>query len=173
MKHAPNGLARRGRGARRCFESVFVALLTIVCCANQASNETPDAGQVLRIPVRVEATSGAATFEAEIADTPEARTRGLMFRESLGPSRGMLFLFPSEGPRSFWMKNTLIPLDMIFIRSDRRILGIVENAEPKTTTSRSVPGHSQFVLELNGGTVQRLGIEPGQRVHFVAPIPLK
>jgi uncharacterized membrane protein (UPF0127 family) len=85
----------------------------------------------------------------------------------------MLFLFPDEAPRSFWMRNTLIPLDIIFVRQDRTILGIVENAEPKTDTSRAVEGASQFVLEINGGLSQKLGIAAGQTVTFMAPIPAR
>lgn len=85
----------------------------------------------------------------------------------------MLFLFPSERPLSFWMKNTLIPLDMVFIRADKTVLGIVENAEPMTETSRFVPGNSQFVLEIGGGLAAKLGIQSGQSVAFEAAVPAR
>lgn len=127
--------------------------------------------RVLRVPVAIQATSGPVLFQAELADTPEARARGLMHRSQLGEREGMLFVFPSERPLSFWMKNTLIPLDMIFIRADKTVLGIVENAEPLTETSRSVGGSSQFVLEINGGLSAKLGIAKGQSVAFEASIP--
>ena len=94
-----------------------------------------------------------------------------MFRESMDADRGMLFLFPREQQLSFWMKNTFIPLDLVFIRSDRTILGVVENAEPRTLTSRRVDGISQFVLEINGGLARTRGIRAGQKVTFMAPIP--
>lgn len=81
----------------------------------------------------------------------------------------MLFVFPREEQQSFWMKNTLIPLDMVFIRADRTILGVVVEAEPQTLSPRSVPGRSQYVLELRGGTAPRRGIEAGQTVRFLAP----
>lgn len=85
----------------------------------------------------------------------------------------MLFLFPSERQLSFWMKNTLIPLDMIFIKADRKVLGVVENAEPLTETSRFVEGNSQFVLEIRGGLSKALGIAAGQTVVFDATIPTR
>ena len=127
---------------------------------------------VFRIPVTIEASAGNVVFMAEIADTNEERARGLMFRESLKPDHGMLFLFPAAQQNSFWMKNTLIPLDLLFIREDFTVLGIVENAQPRTTVRQSVPGASQFVLEINGGFSAKHGIRAGQRVRFTAPIPM-
>ena len=78
----------------------------------------------------------------------------------------MIFLFPSEEQQSFWMKNTPIPLDMIFINSGRKIVGIVEQTTPFSLDSRSVPAPSQFVLEINGGLAKRHGIGPGDMVRF-------
>ena len=106
------------------------------------------------------------TVPVEIARTPAERSRGLMFRISLPENEGMLFLFERPDQLSFWMRNTLIPLDMIFIEDSMRVLGVVENAEPRTDTGRSVPGLSQYVLEVNGGWAQRHGIGPGTRVRF-------
>ena len=113
------------------------------------------AGGQRAIPVRV-----------ELALTGPQRERGLMFRNHLDPDTGMLFLFPSPAPLTFWMKNTLIPLDMIFISAEREIVGIVANAEPLTLTARGVNEPSQFVLEINGGLAARLGIRAGQRMQF-------
>lgn len=121
----------------------------------------------------VETDRGPVTFRAEIADSPSERARGLMHRTELEERSGMLFVFPAEQQLSFWMKNTLIPLDMIFIRADRTILGVVHEAEPRSLTSRSVPGRSQFVLEVRGGAADRLGIEPDQEVRFMAPAALE
>ena len=148
----------------------FVTLLLLAACStSQGANDSGTAP--FRIPVTISASSGEVTFQSEIADSPTERNKGLMFREQMGEHEGMIFLFPDEQPRSFWMRNTLIPLDMIFVRADRTILGIVENAEPKTDTSRAVEGSSQFVLEINGGQSQKLGIAAGQTVTFMAPIP--
>ncbi len=124
--------------------------------------------EAVRIPVTI-AAAEPVTFYAEIADDPFERQEGLMGRASMDADHGMLFVFPDEDQRSFWMKDTLIPLDMIFIRADRTILGIVEDAEPNTTVRRSVPGESQFVLEINGGMARSFMIDPGQAVTFTVP----
>lgn len=106
-------------------------------------------------------------IRVEVVSTDEDRQRGLMFRQKLDVDAGMLFVWDKPQHLTFWMKNTYIPLDMVFIGADRRIVGVVENAEPMTETSRSVPGDSQYVLEINGGQAARLGLRPGQAVDFV------
>lgn len=105
-------------------------------------------------------------FQVEIADTPEKREIGLMYRKELARDRGMIFLFPYESPQSFWMKNTILPLDMIFINGDKKIVGIVEQAKPFSLDPRGVPAPSQFVLEINGGLAKSYGLRPGDRVRF-------
>lgn len=105
-------------------------------------------------------------FKVEIADDPGERTLGLMYRKELGPDRGMLFIFPEEVTGSFWMKNTLIPLDIIFIGSDRKIISIAARAAPQTTTSREPGGPYRYVLEINGGRAAKLGIASGDTVRF-------
>jgi len=151
--------------------AALITLLLVCGCSTSEGAHDSGTTDTFRIPVTVASSSGEITFQAEIADTPSERNAGLMFREHMGEREGMLFLFSNEAPRSFWMHNTLIPLDMIFVRADRTILGIVENAEPKTDTSRSVEGASQFVLEINGGLSKTLGIQSGQAMTFMAPIP--
>jgi uncharacterized membrane protein (UPF0127 family) len=106
------------------------------------------------------------TFFVEIADTPAKRELGLQYRRDLPPDRGMIFLFPNEADQTFWMKNTPIPLDMIFIDSQRRIVGIAEGAIPFSLEPRSVGHPSRFVLEINGGLATRYGIRPGNSVRF-------
>ncbi|MFZ5783812.1 MAG: DUF192 domain-containing protein [Pseudomonadota bacterium] len=104
-------------------------------------------------------------FDVELALNDAERSRGLMFREKLGPYDGMLFDFHQEAPVSFWMKNTLIPLDMVFIAGDGIIRHIHANAVPLST--EAIP--SQFpvraVLEINGGSARLLGIKPGDKVR--------
>lgn len=102
----------------------------------------------------------------ELAQTPAERARGLMFRKHMAENDGMLFLFEREAPQSFWMRNTYIPLDMVFIRSDLTVLGVVENAEPETDTSRNVPGSSKYVLEVNAGFARKHGVGAGVPVRF-------
>jgi uncharacterized membrane protein (UPF0127 family) len=89
-----------------------------------------------------------------------------MNRAKLDPSAGMIFVFAGESQQTFWMKNTLIPLDMIFIAADRHIVGIVENAEPLTLTPRRVAGRSQYVLEVNGGFSAAHHIQAGSLVRI-------
>jgi uncharacterized membrane protein (UPF0127 family) len=111
------------------------------------------------------------TFQVEVADTPAKRELGLQYRRDLAADRGMIFLFPSESHHSFWMKNTPISLDMIFINRDRKIVGIVEQAVPFSTDSRSVPAASQFVLEINGGLAGRYGLKVGDSITFQGLVP--
>jgi uncharacterized protein len=112
-------------------------------------------------------SGGEVAYYVEVVDDPHERARGLMYRPSLLPDWGMLFVYPDERPLSFWMQNTFIPLDMVFLDGSGVVVGVVENAEPLTTTSRSVPGQSQFVVELNGGQAAAHGIGVGVRVELL------
>ena len=104
--------------------------------------------------------------QVEVVFRQEDLRRGLMFRNRLGEKAGMLFVYPEDGDRSFWMKNTYIPLDMIFIGNNQRIVGIIENAQPQTTQRRAVDADSRYVLEANGGFTQKYGIRSGGPVQF-------
>jgi len=103
----------------------------------------------------------------EIADTPEAREKGLMFREEMPENHGMLFLMPEESIQVFWMKNTPLPLDMLFIDRDWKIVGTIENATPYSTDQLSINKPSIYILEVNGGFCSRHGINKGDSVEFV------
>ncbi len=116
--------------------------------------------QTLEIVTR----SGVQTFTVELATTEEEKTTGLMYRKELADGRGMLFDFSPEQPVSMWMKNTFIPLDMIFIRADGRILRIAENTEPQSTRIIPSGGLAKGVLEVIAGTARKYGIAPGDRV---------
>jgi uncharacterized membrane protein (UPF0127 family) len=105
-------------------------------------------------------------FVVEIADTPSKRELGLQYRRDLAADRGMIFLFPAQSQQSFWMKNTPLPLDMIFINRELKIAGIVEQTVPFSLDPRSVGAPSQFVLEINGGLSKRHGIKAGDSVRF-------
>ncbi len=121
------------------------------------------------IPVVVATASGEHLFRAEVAATPEERARGLMFREQLDLDAGMLFLFDPPRRVGFWMKNTLIPLDMIFIDAGGRIVAIEERTEPHSLEPRGPDLPVRAVLEINGGLAERLGIAPGDVVR-AAPL---
>nr|WP_227420750.1 DUF192 domain-containing protein [Roseitranquillus sediminis] len=121
-------------------------------------------------PGRVELRGdwGVASFGVEIADDPAERAQGLMHRESLPASRGMLFVYEQPQNASFWMRNTLIPLDMIFADETGRVTHVHENAVPLDETP--IPGGSGVlaVLEINGGMARRLGIEEGTELRHPA-----
>lgn len=108
----------------------------------------------------------SARVTVEVVSTPPRIRRGLMFRTHLGADRGMLFLMGATADHSFWMKNTLIPLDMIFIAEDMTVAGVVESTEPQTLDSRTVGKPSLYVLEVNGGWAARHGVTAGTRVQF-------
>jgi uncharacterized membrane protein (UPF0127 family) len=114
--------------------------------------------------LKIAGKTGVHDFAVEFAATPEETSRGLMFRRELPEGQGMLFDFQHEREISFWMKNTYIPLDMIFIRGDGRILRIAENTRP--LSERLVPsgGRVRAVLEVIAGTARKLGLAPGDRV---------
>jgi uncharacterized protein len=114
----------------------------------------------------IDTQAGPRRFVVELALTPQEQEQGLMFRRELAADAGMLFDFGTVRPAVFWMKNTLIPLDMLFIAADGRIADIHERAVPlsEATIAASVPVRA--VLEVNGGTVARLGINLGDVVHY-------
>ena len=114
----------------------------------------------------IETSAGPRHFDVELARTPAQEEQGLMYREHLDPDAGMLFVFDDTEPRSFWMKNTLIPLDMLFIAADGRIVDIHERAIPLSEDIIPSQVPARAVLELNGGTVTRLGIKVGDLVRY-------
>lgn len=103
-------------------------------------------------------------FSVEVATTPEQLSQGLMYRRKMAADAGMLFDFRMERPVSMWMRNTLMPLDMLFIAKDGKVVGFKERAVPGSEEIISAPGMIRSVLELNGGTVARLGLAVGDRV---------
>lgn len=113
----------------------------------------------------IETSAGPKHFDVELAVTPAQEEQGLMYREHLDPDAGMLFVFNDTAPRSFWMKNTLIPLDMLFIAADGHIVDIHERAVPQSEDIIPSRAPARAVLELNGGAVTRLGIKVGDLVR--------
>lgn len=112
----------------------------------------------------IQTDKGEFAFNIEVVDTPETRQKGLMFRQSLAPDAGMLFDFQREQMTSFWMQNTLIPLDMIFISPDGEVKTVHVNARPLDTTGISSQVPVQFVLEIPGGRSVEIGLKPGDRI---------
>jgi uncharacterized membrane protein (UPF0127 family) len=104
--------------------------------------------------------------DVEVARTPAEQERGLMFRERLAPGTGMLFVFPASQDHVFWMRNTLIPLDMIFIDERGVVVGVVERAEPLSERGRSAGAPSRYVLEVPGGFAAEHGVRAGDRARL-------
>ncbi len=159
----------------------FAALvigLTLYACSPPETAERPEpsaAEQAVHpvsglplITVTVDTGERRIDFVTELANSPEAQEQGLMFRTKLGEFEGMLF--PSQTPqaRSFWMKNTPLPLDIIFVAPDGRIANI-EGGVPYSTDSVASDGPAAAVFEIRGGRAAALGIEPGDLVEWEAP----
>ena len=133
---------------------IIFALFAAAVPAREAGQQT----------LEIATKSGVHVFAVEVVDNDADRAKGLMYRKELPEGRGMLFDFHREQEVSFWMQNTYIPLDMIFIRGDGRILRIAENTEPMSTRLIPSGGPVRAVLEVIAGTTQKLGIAPGDRV---------
>jgi uncharacterized protein len=157
---------------------VRIALLltvTIACSTGQhdetaapmAPPQKPNAPYV-GPKVFVTGAKGELQVNVEVVATQAKIQKGLMFRQHLPLDAGMLFLMGEEKEWPFWMRNTLIPLDMLFIASDMKVAGIVENAEPLTEDLRTVGKPSLYVLEVNGGWAKENGVTAGAQVRFDA-----
>ncbi len=143
--------------------AALLALVPALACASKKEADRSVPGP----RVVVETSSGQRlAVDVEIARTEAEQRNGLMNRSSLAENAGMLFLFDAARVQSFWMKNTLIPLDMIFISDDGLVVGIVERAEPRTLTERSVGRPSRYVLEVNGGWCRAHGVRAGDQARF-------
>ena len=134
--------------------------------ADVAAETTHPVSGLEVIPLTVTGASGNHRFNVELADTPEAQRRGLMFRTELPDDAGMIFPYDGTTAQSFWMKNTPLPLDIIFIGPDGRISNIAAMTEPYSLESVYSVGPVLGVLELRGGLAAELGIEPGDEVDW-------
>ena len=141
--------------------TAFVLFGLLVVAAGPVRPASP---QTRLQTIEIASTTGVHVFSVEIAENDADRAKGLMYRKELPEGRGMLFDFHREQEVSFWMQNTYIPLDMIFIQGDGRILRIAENTEPLSTKLIPSGGAVRAVLEVIGGTARKLGIAPGDRV---------
>jgi len=150
---------RQGAAPQALRRALLVALLALALPA-AAETQLP----VERLAVVTEA-GGRYVFRVELADTPASQERGLMFRRAMAADAGMLFAFGDTAMRSFWMKNTEIPLDILFVERSGRIAHIHHRAEPQSLAAIGSRVPVWAVLELNGGTAKRLGIRPGDRVE--------
>lgn len=144
-----------------------LASLAALLLACPPSPQPGPARPPARPRVVIDSPSGRRTqVEVELARTPQERERGLMFRERLAPGSGMLFLFEDTSDHVFWMKDTLIPLDMIFVDEAGAVVGVVERAEPLSLSPRSIGAPSRYVLEVAGGFAAEHGVRAGDRVRL-------
>ena len=144
---------------------IVAGLICVVACHGEAAEKT-----VPSLPqgaVRFETKRGPWVVKVEIAADDASRARGLMFRRSLEPDHGMLFVFAESEVHSFWMHDTLIALDMIFLDETRAVVGVVANAAPRTDTPRSVGKPSRYVVEVAGGESAAHAVGPGTRAAFI------
>ena len=130
---------------------LLILLLPLAACADDSR-------------LVIKSRNGDHAFTVELVDTPSGRAKGMMFRTALAPDAGMLFDFKEIRPVAFWMQNTLIPLDMLFITHEGLVANIHVNARPMDTTSIPSDGPVEFVLEIPGGRSVELGITAGDRV---------
>ncbi len=153
--------------------AIAVALVACSPGAGDAAPQSSQAAPVVHpvsgltvIPLKVTSGGKVHTFRVELARTSQEQAKGLMFRTEMGPDEGMIFPFDPPRMASFWMRNTVIPLDLIFVAPDGRISNIAANAVPYDETPLSSLGDAKAVLELNGGRAAQLGIKPGDRVEW-------
>ena len=137
--------------------------------ANKASSTSKSAPSFRKdgiLSILMSREPSPVQLDIEIADEEAERMRGLMDRFLLPENSGMLFIFQDEEPRSFWMKNTYISLDIIYINSNKEIVSIQKYTQPQTTTSIPSERPAMYVLEVNAGLSDRLGINPGDKIEF-------
>ena len=154
--------------------------IALAACSSQVASGSPTSESLavdathpisgLKV-ITLKITSGQRThgFQVELAESPEAQFKGLMFRTDMGDDEGMLFPSNPPQPRSFWMKNTPLSLDIIFIGTDGRILNIADYTEPYSLESVRSDGIASAVLELRAGRSEELGIKPGDKVSWHIP----
>ncbi len=121
------------------------------------------------VPLTIETAGGKRhSYKVEVAGNPAQQAHGMMFRTRMAPMAGMIFPMDPPRPAAFWMENTLIPLDLLFIGADGRIRNIIANAVPKSRAQLQSAGPVAAVLELAGGEAERIGARPGDKVAWTA-----
>jgi uncharacterized membrane protein (UPF0127 family) len=140
----------------------FLGFLFVTCLLAAAPAVAAES-----VPLTIEAGGSTYRFTVEIADDPAERSQGLMFREHLDENAGMLFLYPDERPRTFWMKNTPLPLDIIFIDRNGLVVHVAAEARPFDLTTIESVAPAQSALEVRGGLAAQLGIGPGAKVTWL------
>ena len=155
----------------RRFAGVAAGVALLAACSPQSRAQiapVEESGQtgLQQVPLTIQSASGDHRFTVEVAATLDQQSRGLMYRRSLGPNRGMIFPYDPPQAVAFWMKNTVIPLDIIFIRADGIIARIAANTTPLSLDGVESGEPIAAVLEIRGGRAAELGIGEGDRVEW-------
>ena len=155
---------------------LFAALAALAACSPMAADAGQQASTAASarhsesglevVPLTMVSANGRHAFRVEVARTSAEQAKGLMFRTAMGANEGMIFPMDPARQASFWMKNTVISLDLVFIGPDRRIESIAANAVPYSLSPIPSKGNVSAVLELNGGRAAQLGLAPGDRVEW-------
>lgn len=157
-------MARRWRIVAVLATVAAAGLVTLLASQRAAADQSSPTAVVAVSTLIVATQSGRFPFVVELADTPEQRTRGLQGRAYLAPDHGMLFDFDRPQPVTMWMKDTLIPLDMLFLADDGRVIAIAKNARPFSEDLIRVDVPVRAVVELNAGIAQRIAVREGDQV---------
>jgi uncharacterized membrane protein (UPF0127 family) len=164
---ATSGTALDAPDAGRCIEPLVEPPPPVAepasICPHDPDESTPE---LRRGKLKLPEAKGSPTIEVEIADTPASEQRGLMYRTKLGAERGMIFVWPKESIRTFWMHNTCLPLDMLFVAKDGTIVGILEQVPTLNDRPRQVRCPAAYVLEVNAGWSRRHGVRPGMKLEL-------
>lgn len=144
--------------------AAVIVVLALIGAAYYLSTHANGNGEISRVDLI--GMNGTTTIDVEIADTPQEQQHGLMSRTSLGESSGMLFIFSGDMPRSFWMQNTPLPLDMIFVDSGLTIVDINHNATPYSESIFTSAKPCKYVVEVNGGFCEAHGIAIGDKIKI-------
>ena len=166
--HEATGAGRAGRGLGAGLRGALAAMALLACAAGSPATAATEPGKPLP-NVIFERPGYAIRLAAQVVQAPLELQVGLMFRLFVPPGGAMLFVMPSERIQSFWMRNTLIPLDMIFVNGQGVVVGIVHDATPLTEDPRYVRWPSRYVIEVPGGFTAYVGIRAGDRMRVEVP----
>ena len=153
----------------RALVAGLVAAVAILYFFGNGSSAGQDQNPVgPRSSLSIETSTGVYPYQVEVADTEESRSRGLMFRREMGPNEGMLFVNGEAGVRCFWMHNTFVPLDLVFISDKGRVVSVAHGAKPRSDNRIPAAAPIRFVLELPTPEAQRIGLAVGDNVRHPA-----
>jgi uncharacterized membrane protein (UPF0127 family) len=151
----------------RRFLAISSAIFCLAACDAEAATTGPQPMTFPTGTIRFDTPRGPWILKVEVASDDPTRQRGLMYRRELPRDRGMLFIFPSSEEHTFWMHNTLLSLDMVFMGEDRSVVGVLRDVPPLNEKARTVGKPSRYMLEIPAGEAAAHAVSPGTRVAFI------